>query len=158
MAELMALVLGFDGSLGSRSEIVDGVYTGRSDGTFAYGAGKAELIAELAAAEGIALAESYGYSDSESDLPMLRAVGYPVAVNPDAKLAAVAAAEGWPVLRFARRGRRIRRAGGLVLAAAAGLAGGLAIGRVRRDRRPATRRRRDRRRRRRAGPGTPPSG
>jgi len=129
MADLMALVLGFDGSLGSRSEIVDGVYTGRSAGPFAYGAGKAELIVELAAAEGIALAESYGYSDSVSDLPMLRAVGFPVAVNPDAQLALVAAAEGWPVMRFVRRGRRVRRAGGLLAAGAVGLAAGLAIGR-----------------------------
>jgi HAD superfamily hydrolase (TIGR01490 family) len=129
MADLMALVLGFDGSLGSRSEVVDGVYTGRSGGPFAYGAGKAALIVELAAAEGIPLAESFAYSDSVSDLPMLRAVGFPVAVNPDAKLAVIAAAEGWPVLRVARRGRRITRVGGLAGAAAVGLAGGLALGR-----------------------------
>jgi HAD superfamily hydrolase (TIGR01490 family) len=128
MAELMALVLGFDGSIGSRSEILDGVYTGQAAGPFAYGAGKATLIAELAAAEGIPLAESYAYSDSASDLPMLRAVGFPVAVNPDAELAGIAAAEGWPVMRFARRGRRIRRVSALVSALVVGLLGGLAIG------------------------------
>jgi len=129
MADLMALVLGFDGSIGSRSEVLDGVYTGQPGGPFAYGAGKATLIAELAAAEGIRLAESYAYSDSASDLPMLRAVGHPVAVNPDAELTRIAFAEGWPVLHFARRGRLIRRVGVLVVAAAAGFGGGLAIGR-----------------------------
>jgi HAD superfamily hydrolase (TIGR01490 family) len=134
MADLMALVLAFDGSLGSRSEAVDGVYTGRPGGPFAYGAGKAELILELAAAEGISLAASYAYSDSVSDLPMLRAVGFPVAVNPDAELALVAAAEGWPVMRSARRGRRIRSLGAPAAAAVVGLAGGLAIGRARKPR------------------------
>jgi HAD superfamily hydrolase (TIGR01490 family) len=129
MADLMALVLGFDGSIGSRSEILDGVYTGAPGGPFAYGAGKAALIAELAATEGILLAESYAYSDSASDLPMLRAVGFPVAVNPDAELARISAAEGWPVLRFARRARRIRRVSGLAVVAGAGLAAGLTIGR-----------------------------
>ena len=131
MADLMALVLGFDGALGSRSEIVDGVYTGLPGGVFAYGGGKAALIVELALAEGIGLADSYAYSDSVSDLPMLRAVGFPVAVNPDAELAQIATTEGWPVLRFARRGRRFRSACGFATVAAAGLAAGLAIGRRR---------------------------
>jgi HAD superfamily hydrolase (TIGR01490 family) len=129
MADLMALVLGFDGSIGSRSEILDGIYTGRPGGPFAYGAGKATLIAELAAGDGISLDESYAYSDSASDLPMLRAVGHPVAVNPDAELARIAAVEGWPVLSFARRGRLIRRLGALGAAAAVGLLGGYAAGR-----------------------------
>jgi HAD superfamily hydrolase (TIGR01490 family) len=129
MADLMALVLGFDGSIGSRSEVLDGVYTGRPGGPFAYGDGKAALITELALAEGIALAESYAYSDSASDLPMLRAVGFPVAVNPDTELAGIAAVEGWPVMRFARRRRRIRRAAPLAAAGIGGLLSGLAIGR-----------------------------
>ncbi|MEA2371662.1 MAG: hypothetical protein QOH12_2056 [Solirubrobacteraceae bacterium] len=128
MADLMALVLGFDGALGSRSEIVDGVYTGLPGGLFAYGGGKATLIVELARAEGIGLAESYAYSDSVSDLPMLRAVGFPVAVNPDVALSRIAAAEGWPVLRFARRGRRFRSFGAFAAVAAASLAAGLAVG------------------------------
>ena len=133
MADLMALVLGFDGSLGSRSEVVDGIYTGRPAGPFAYGRGKAALITELAATEGIALAESYAYSDSASDLPMLRAVGFPVAVNPDAELALVAAEAGWPVLRFDRRGRQLRQAAAL---ATVGL-GGYVLGR-RGSRQPAS--------------------
>ena len=88
------------------SEVRDGVYTGRSDGPFTYREGKATAMRELAEREGIDLAASYAYSDSESDLPMLRAVGHPVAVNPDAELARVAAEEGWEVLRFETLGRR----------------------------------------------------
>jgi phosphoserine phosphatase len=67
-------------------------------------------VRELAHSEGIDLASSYGYSDSESDLPFLRAVGNPVAVNPDRGLARVAARGGWEVVRCRRRGRA--RAGG----------------------------------------------
>ena len=108
MAELMAIVLTFDGAVGSVSEVVDGHYTGRAGGPFTYREGKAQAIRELAEREGIDLAASWGYSDSESDLPMLRAVGHPVAVNPDSELARVAREEGWEVMRFDRLGRRLR--------------------------------------------------
>jgi len=113
MAELMAHILGFDGALGSRSEIEDGRYTGRPAGPFAYGAGKAELVAALAERERIVLGDSYAYSDSASDEPLLRIVGHPVAVNPDRALARVAASEGWPVMRADRLARRIRAGGAL---------------------------------------------
>ncbi|HWT94055.1 MAG TPA: HAD-IB family hydrolase, partial [Solirubrobacteraceae bacterium] len=108
MAELLAHVLVFDGGIGARSEVADGVYTGRPDGPFTYREGKAVAMRELAEAEGLDLAASYAYSDSESDLPMLRAVGHPVAVNPDAPLGRVAREEGWEVMRFERLGRRLR--------------------------------------------------
>ena len=121
MAELMAIVLTFDGAVGSVSEVVDGQYTGRSGGPFTYREGKAEAIRQLAEREGIDLAASWAYSDSESDLPMLRLVGHPVAVNPDAELGRVARAEGWEQLRFERLGRRLRVLG--AAGAAAGLGG-----------------------------------
>ena len=125
MAELMAHVLVFDGGIGARSEIVDGRYTGRpGDGPFTYREGKAQAIRDLAAAEGFDLAASYAYSDSESDLPMLRAVGHPVAVNPDATLERVAREEGWEVLRFERLGRRMKVAAAAVAMGAAGASGG----------------------------------
>jgi HAD superfamily hydrolase (TIGR01490 family) len=130
MAELLAIVLTFDGAVGSRSEIVDGSYTGRAGGPFTYREGKAEAIRELAGSEGIDLARSWAYSDSESDLPMLRAVGHPVAVNPDGPLAKVAREEGWEILRFERLNRRLRFAGALVGAAALGGAGSLAARRA----------------------------
>jgi HAD superfamily hydrolase (TIGR01490 family) len=129
MAELIAIVLTFDGAVGSVSEVVDGHYTGRAGGPFTYREGKAQAIRELAEREGIDLAASWGYSDSESDLPMLRAVGHPVAVNPDAALARVARQEGWEILRFDRR--RLRVAGAAVAAAAAGGLGSVAIQRAR---------------------------
>jgi HAD superfamily hydrolase (TIGR01490 family) len=123
MAALLAHVLGFDGGIGSRSEIVDGVYTGRPGGPFTYREGKADAIRALAAEAGIDLASSWGYSDSESDLPMLRAVGHPVAVNPDAALLRVAREEDWAVMRFDTLGRRLKAGVAIALAALAGTAG-----------------------------------
>ena len=120
IAELMAVVLTFDGAVGTVSEVVDGHYTGRPGGPFTYREGKAQVMRELAQRERIDLAASWAYSDSESDLPMLRAVGHPVAVNPDAELGRVAKAEGWEVLRFERLGRRVKVAGAAVTAAAIG--------------------------------------
>jgi HAD superfamily hydrolase (TIGR01490 family) len=119
MAQLMAVILTFDGAVGSVSEVVDGHYTGRAGGPFTYREGKAQAIREVAEREAIDLAASWAYSDSESDLPMLRLVGHPVAVNPDGVLARVAREEGWEVLRFERLGRRLRVAGAAAAAAAA---------------------------------------
>ncbi len=119
MAEALANVLGFDGGIGTRSEIKDGVYTGRPEGPLTYREGKPVAMKEVAEREGIDLSESYAYSDSESDLPMLHCVGHPVAVNPDAELERVARAEGWRIIRFDKLGRRIKIVGGV-----AGLAAG----------------------------------
>src|ERR671914_216387 len=108
LADVLASVLVLDGGVGMRSEVVDGVYTGRAAGPFTYREGKAEAIRELAEREGIDLGRSYAYSDSESDLPMLRVVGHPVAVNPDTTLQRVAKEEGWDVVRLERLGRRLK--------------------------------------------------
>jgi hypothetical protein len=75
---------------------------------------------ELAEREGIDLAASHAYSDSESDLPMLRAVGRPVVVNPDADLRRIALEEGWEVLHLDRLGRRLKVLAALGAAAALG--------------------------------------
>jgi HAD superfamily hydrolase (TIGR01490 family) len=122
MADLMALVLTFDGAVGSAIEVVDGRYTGREGGAFTYREGKATAIRELAEREGIDLERSYAYTDSESDLPMLELVGHPVAVNPDADLGRIASERGWEILRFDRLGRKIRVAGALGAAALLGAA------------------------------------
>ncbi len=123
LAVVLAQVLSLDGGIGSEfSEVKNGVFTGEPTGLFIYGAGKAQAIEQLAAREGIDLSESYAYSDSASDLPMLRLVGHPVVVNPDAELAAVARQEGWEILRFERLGRRLKAA---VALAGAGVAGGV---------------------------------
>jgi len=129
MADLVATVLIFDGAVGSKSEVVDGHYTGRAGGPFTYREGKADAIRELAAHAGIDLADSWAYSDSESDLPMLRAVGHPVAVNPDRELTQIARAEGWEILRFEKLGRRLRVAGAAALAAGLGGAGSIVVSR-----------------------------
>jgi hypothetical protein len=63
------------------------------------------IIEEVAKRDGIDLARSYAYSDSATDLPMLRAVGTAVAVNPDRELARAARDEGWEILHFTRRAR-----------------------------------------------------
>jgi hypothetical protein len=121
LAEALAHVLAFDGAIGSHmSDSVDGVYTGRSSGLFIYGEAKAIAIAEVAEAEGYDLSASYAYSDSASDLPMLRAVGHPVVVSPDADLGRLARKEGWQVMRLDPLKRRLTAAGALVGAALAG--------------------------------------
>jgi HAD superfamily hydrolase (TIGR01490 family) len=124
IADLLATVLVFDGGIGARSEVHDGVYTGRPHGPFTYREGKAEAIRQVATREGIDLADSWAYSDSESDLPMLRAVGHPVAVNPDAELGRVAREQGWEIMRFDRLGRRLRLAAGAATIGLVGVVGG----------------------------------
>jgi HAD superfamily hydrolase (TIGR01490 family) len=126
-ADLLATVIGFDGGLGTELEETDGVLTGKLRGPFNYGEGKPVRMRELAAAEGIDLAESWAYSDSASDLPMLRAVGHPVAVNPDSELARVAREEGWDIMRFETLGRRLKVVAALAAVAAAGAFGRRAV-------------------------------
>src|SRR5688500_9442717 len=94
--------------------------TGRADVPETSREGKAEAIRELAAREGIELDASYAYSDSESDLPMLRAVGHPVAVNPDTTLQRVAREQGWGIVRFERLGRRLKVVAAATVMAAVG--------------------------------------
>jgi HAD superfamily hydrolase (TIGR01490 family) len=78
-----------------------GRYTGEME-FYAYGEGKATALRDFAAREGVALEDSYAYSDSHTDLPMLEAVGHPVAVNPDRELARIARDREWEVLVFER--------------------------------------------------------
>ena len=95
------------GALGTVSEIVDGVYTGRLAEPFCYGPGKALAMEKVARHEGYDLSRSYAYTDSISDLPMLESVGHPVAVNPDRRLEAVARERGWPIIEFNRTTKRV---------------------------------------------------
>jgi HAD superfamily hydrolase (TIGR01490 family) len=134
IVEPLATTLGMTAGIGTRSRVVDGVYTGELDGPFCYGVGKVEAIEEIARWEGLDLAQCYAYSDSVSDLPMLGAVGHPVAVNPDAALERHAHLNGWPIVEFSQRTRAvIRRAmSGLAAVglAGAGFAGGVRYARA----------------------------
>ena len=90
--------LGIDDYVANRLEFVNGYATGRVLPPVMASATKAKWIREYAERENINLSESYAYSDSISDLPMLSIVGHPVAVNPDTVLAGVARERGWPVI------------------------------------------------------------
>lgn len=78
-------------------ETADGRLTGELETAPPTGEARALTLAEFAAAEGLRLDEGVAYADSSSDLPMLEVVGHPVAVNPEAKLAAIARKRGWHV-------------------------------------------------------------
>ncbi|CAB4947301.1 unannotated protein [freshwater metagenome] len=126
-ADMVAHVVAFDGGIGAPLEQRDGRYTGRLSGPMTYREGKVRAIADLAAAEGYDLAACWAYSDSESDLPMLRAVGHPVAVNPDRELARVAREEGWEVIRLERITTHLKAVAALAAVAAAGGLGRAAV-------------------------------
>ena len=129
LVQLLARILYMDGGIGTPYEVgPDGRFTGELGGPFMYGPGKVEAMRRFADEHGIDLAASWAYSDSVSDLPMLRAVGNPVAVNPDDELARVADAEGWRTMRFEKLGRRIAMLAFTVLLAGAGLVGRRRIG------------------------------
>lgn len=134
IVEPLARALGMTAGVGTRSLLVDGVYTGELDGPLCYGPGKLAAIEQVARLDGLDLARCYAYSDSVSDLPMLSAVGHPVAVNPDGALERHADHHGWPVVRFRQRTRAVvRRVGAGAAAtaiAAAGFAGGVRYARL----------------------------
>jgi hypothetical protein len=94
------------GVLATRAKIEDGKYTGELE-FYCAGEGKAEALRELAERMSIDLEVSYAYSDSIADLPMLEAVGHPVAVNPDRDLRKQAEEREWDVLDF-RKPVRLR--------------------------------------------------
>lgn len=93
--------LGADLAIGTQVGIEDGKYTGEIL-FYAYGPGKAEAMRSLAAERGYDLDECYAYSDSFTDVPMLEAVGHPVAVNPDTELRKLAVERDWPIRDFAK--------------------------------------------------------
>lgn len=105
IAQLIGRRLGVTGALGTVAEHVDGFYTGRLVGDLLHGRAKAAAVHELAEREGLDLSRCYAYGDSTNDVPILSAVGHPVAINPDARLRRHAAREGWRVQEFRGRGR-----------------------------------------------------
>jgi HAD superfamily hydrolase (TIGR01490 family) len=124
-------LLGITDIIATRMVVEDGRYTGEVE-FYAAGATKANAVRELAAERGYDLADSYAYSDSISDAPLLDAVGHPTAVNPDRALRRLAAERGWPTLAFRHPVplmRRLRdRPAVPVAAVAIGVGAGVAIG------------------------------
>jgi len=93
--------LGLDDVVATRyGTAADGTYDGTLDGPFVWSAGKLAAIEDWAQRHDVDLAESYAYSDSVYDTPMLSAVGHPIVVNPDPRMVLVAAARRWPTLNL----------------------------------------------------------
>ncbi len=92
----------FDDIVCARMAQSDGRFTGRLDELPPIGEARAQLLSDYAAAHGLDLAESVAYADSASDLAMLEAVGFPVAVNPESRLSAIARRRGWHVEHWSR--------------------------------------------------------
>ena len=101
VVEPIGEMLGADGVVATRMQVVDGRYTGEID-YYAYGEHKAAALRRLAEEHHYDLARSYAYSDSITDVHMLEAVGNPYVVNPDRELRRQATARGWPVLVFTK--------------------------------------------------------
>jgi hypothetical protein len=100
IVEPLAWHLGAHGAVASVATVgPDGRYTGELE-RYAYGEEKASLIRRLADTDGLDLAGSFAYTDSATDVPMLEAVGHPVAVNPDRALRRIACLRGWDVRQF----------------------------------------------------------
>jgi HAD superfamily hydrolase (TIGR01490 family) len=105
ITELTALYFGIEHLLATEPELRDGLFTGLCSGTLNMRAGKVERLHEWLAARSHALRDfdSVAYSDSINDLPLLETVDEAVAVDPDARLAAIARERGWRVVRLHSR-------------------------------------------------------
>ena len=91
--------LGFDDVVATRYGVdADGRYDGTIRGEFVWGRGKLRAVQAWALDHGVDVAESWAYSDSFYDTPLLRAVGHPVAVNPDPRMLAMALFRRWPIV------------------------------------------------------------
>ena len=104
-AEPLARDMGIEHVLCTELEVKEGVFTGEVIRPTCYGEGKAVAGRSLAALVDLDLDESYFYTDSHEDLPLLEAVGRPRPLNPNRQLAQIAKERQWPVRRFSSRGR-----------------------------------------------------
>ena len=92
----LARMLGMDDVIATRYGERNGAYDGTITGDFVWGPGKLAAVRTWATQRGIDLASSYAYSDSVFDVPLLSAVGHPVAINPDPRMRIVASLRRWP--------------------------------------------------------------
>jgi HAD superfamily hydrolase (TIGR01490 family) len=104
LAEPLAADLGIEHMLVTQLLVADGCFTGEAVRPVCYGAGKIHWAERFATAHGLSLTDSYFYTDSITDLPLLERVGEPRVVNPDPRLRRVAHRRGWPVLHMRLEG------------------------------------------------------
>lgn len=90
--------LGVAHLLATEPEMVNDRYTGRTVGIPCFQQGKVQRLNLWLAEQGLDLSDSWFYSDSHNDLPLLNRVTRPVAVDPDPTLAAHAQEQGWPII------------------------------------------------------------
>ncbi|MEM9201912.1 MAG: HAD-IB family hydrolase [Actinomycetota bacterium] len=93
----LAELLEIDDVVATRWSQTDGAFTGTVDGDVVWGPGKRDAVQAWCVANDVDIASCWAYSDSYYDSPLLDVVGHPVAVNPDARLAATAALNDWPI-------------------------------------------------------------
>ena len=94
--------LGLDDVVATRYGVNDdGTYDGTLDGPFVWSAGKLAAVREWATRNSVQLEDSFAYSDSVYDTPLLAAVGHPFVVNPDPRMVLMAAARRWPTISLA---------------------------------------------------------
>lgn len=98
VTEPIVRLYGIDNLLATTPEFIDGRYTGGFNGIPCFQEGKVKLLEAWLADSPETMHDSWFYSDSHNDLPLLKLVDYPVAVDPDQKLADFAAASNWPVI------------------------------------------------------------
>jgi HAD superfamily hydrolase (TIGR01490 family) len=109
LGDVIAHELGLTGAIGTKVERKNGILTGKLVGKPIHGAEKRKALKALAKDRNLSLKRSYAYSDSQNDLPMLTAVGHPVAVNPDKILTRYAKAADWPIYDFKKRELKANR-------------------------------------------------
>jgi HAD superfamily hydrolase (TIGR01490 family) len=98
LTEPIAELFGVHYLIASEAEIKDGRYTGKPQGVPSYAAGKVTRLNAWLAEYGEQPEESWCYSDSHNDLPLLRIVDHPVAVDPDEILRDEAGKRGWLII------------------------------------------------------------
>ncbi|WP_026196374.1 HAD family hydrolase [Corynebacterium lubricantis] len=144
LVEPIAVELGISRIAATELEVVDGRFTGNIV-SYLKGDAKADAITELAEANGYDLANSYAYSDSATDIPMLEKVGHPVAVNPDRAMKKHALDNSWEIRTFKHpeplihtpNAKEVGIGAGVIAGITAIAVGGLWVAHKLRDGRPA---------------------
>jgi HAD superfamily hydrolase (TIGR01490 family) len=106
VTEPIVKLYGIDNLLATTPEFINGQYTGGFEGVPCFREGKVTLLQEWLKNSTETLEDSWFYSDSHNDLPLLKLVDYPVAVDPDEKLAIVAKQANWSMISLRNQGNK----------------------------------------------------